>query len=88
MPLLWSERREANTISLNSQCIIGVNQVSPMRGKGISIALTVRSLDPRLPGLVCGVMVGIGLLVVNFLRVYGKCWVPVRLETAPTGIVE
>ena len=27
-------------------------------------------------------------LVVNFLRVYGKCWVPVRLETAPTGIVE
>jgi hypothetical protein len=26
-------------------------------------------------------------LMVNFLRVYGKCWVPVRLETAPTGIV-
>ena len=50
--------------------------------------IAIRLLDPRLPGLVCGVMVGIGLLVVNFLRVYGKCWVPVRLETAPTGIVE
>ena len=39
-----------NTNSLDSQCIIGVNQVSPMRGKKISIALTIRSLDPRLPG--------------------------------------
>ena len=53
-----------NTISLNSQCIIGVNQVSPMRGKGISIArdllshslfvrlIAIRLLDSRLPGLV------------------------------------
>ena len=28
------------------------------------------------------------VLVVVSLRIYGTCWVPVRLETAPTGVVE
>ena len=46
-----------DTIFLDLQCIIGINQVSPMRGKMISIALTIRSLDPRLPELVCSAMV-------------------------------
>ena len=45
------------TISLDFQCIIGVNQVSPMRGK-----------MPRLPGLVCRVMVGIGLFICNVIQ--------------------
>ena len=37
-----------NTISLHSQYINSVNQVLPRRGKGISIALLVQSLDSRL----------------------------------------
>ena len=37
-----------NTISIYWQCINSVNQVFPKRGKGISIAVTVRSLDPSL----------------------------------------
>ena len=39
-------------MSLYLQCINSVNLVSPMRGNKISIALTFRSLDSRLPGLV------------------------------------
>ena len=39
-----------------------------MRGKKISIALTIRSLDPRLRGLVCWVMVGIGLFITVYLK--------------------
>ena len=34
-----------NTIPQYFQCINSVNQVFPMRGKKISIALTIRSLD-------------------------------------------
>ena len=37
-----------NTISIYWQCINSVNQVFPKRGKGSSIAVTVRSLDPSL----------------------------------------
>ena len=37
-----------NTLSLNFECINSVNHVVSRRGKGISIALAVRSLDLRL----------------------------------------
>ena len=29
------------------QCISSVDQLAPMRGKGISIALAIHSVDPR-----------------------------------------
>ena len=38
-----------------------------------------RSTQPTIPKKI------ITNLVVYFLKTYGKCWVPVRLETAPTG---
>ena len=40
--------RKGNTISLYLQCINSVNQILLIRGKQISIALAIRSVDPRL----------------------------------------
>ena len=36
-----------NTSSIYLRCVNSVNQVSPKRGKGTSIALAVHSLEPR-----------------------------------------
>ncbi len=40
--------RAINTISIYWRCINSVNQVSPKRGNGISIAFAIRSFDSRL----------------------------------------
>ena len=50
------------------QCIRSVNRVFPRRGRRISIAFPIRSLDPRLPGLVCRKMVGFGLFIIIQLK--------------------
>ena len=50
-------------ISLYSQCINNVNQVFPRRGKGISIAVVIHSLYPRLRGLVSRAAVGMDRVI-------------------------